>query len=27
MDNIINDKEEECQNYDNLVVDLNFKLK
>lgn len=27
MNNIMNDKEIECQNYDQLVLDLNFRLK
>jgi hypothetical protein len=27
MNNIMSDKEMECQNYDQLVLDLNFRLK
>ena len=27
VENILTDRESECHNYDNLVVELNFKVK
>jgi hypothetical protein len=27
MGNLLSDKEAECQNYDQLLLDLNFRLK